>query len=67
MKTNKLDDCIRDILNLKRKYEKETGLFLGLELDFLKDYPDYNSGYFKKYGIEYIIGSVHYMGILHDG
>jgi len=50
----------KSILNLKEKYKNDINILLGYEVDFLKG--DYILDEIKKAKVDYLIGSVHYLG-----
>jgi histidinol-phosphatase (PHP family) len=66
MKDNDLDQYIYEIQSLKEKYKDKISVLAGLEVDYL---PDFESTFNKDgltSGIDYIVGSVHFLGKLSD-
>ena len=57
---DKKDFYENSILNLKEKYKKDIMIVLGYEVDFLSG--DYILDEIKKAKVDYLIGSVHYLG-----
>ncbi len=54
-----LPDYCNKIRSLKEKYKNEIDIFLGLEMDYIPGISKDFAAIRKKYGLEYIIGSVH--------
>jgi len=65
MKFENLVNYITEIQRLKEKYSNEIKLFLGLEIDYMKDTigPDN----FKNFNLDYTIGGIHFLGFMPDG
>ncbi|MEA2017554.1 MAG: histidinol-phosphatase [Campylobacterota bacterium] len=57
---NKKEFYEQSILNLKEKYKKDINIVLGYEVDFLSG--DYILDDIKNAKVDYLIGSVHYLG-----
>lgn len=60
-----LDQYINDINSLKLKYKNKINIFLGLEVDFFPELLRFNK--FRAMGLDYIIGSNHFVGRKNDG
>lgn len=60
-----LDQYFNDIHLLKLKYKDKIHIFLGLEVDFIPGLLRFNK--FRAMGVDYIIGSNHFVGKKNDG
>lgn len=63
MKPDKFQEYCATILGLRSKYKGKINIFLGLEVDYCDELD--NAFYFdiKKAGIDYMIGSVHFLKV----
>lgn len=59
IKKDNIMKYVQEITLLKSKYQKELPIFLGLEADYIPGMMGDFSGIKSKYGLDYIIGSVH--------
>ena len=66
MKEKDLDQYIDEILKLKEKYKDQISVLVGLEVDYLPDFEMFTKKDDLLSGIDYIIGSVHFLGKLKD-
>lgn len=66
MKDSDLEHYIDEILNLKEKYKDKITVLVGLEVDYLPDFEMFTKKDEMKSGIDYIIGSIHFLGKLKD-
>ncbi|MBV1758247.1 MAG: histidinol-phosphatase HisJ [Dethiosulfatibacter sp.] len=66
MKDSDLDQYIEEILRLKEKYKDKISVLVGLEVDYLPDFEMLTKKDDLISGIDYIIGSVHFLGKLKD-
>lgn len=65
MKFENLRNYVEHICRLKEKYKGEIDLFLGLEIDFVKDLTGlYQYDHLK---LDYTIGGIHFLGFFADG
>ena len=62
-----LNKYISYIKSLRNRLNDNIQVFVGLEIDFIEEFPDLNPDSFRVKGIEYFIGSVHYLGTLPSG
>jgi len=65
MKFEKLAAYIKEISSLKVKYEKQIKLFLGMEIDYVKNLCGINQ--YKNIGLDYTIGGIHFLGVFENG
>ena len=65
MKFENLLAYINEIKRLKEKYKEQIKLFLGLEIDYIKNIVGINN--FKHLNLDYTIGGVHFLGFFDDG
>lgn len=70
MPHEKLDEYIKTLLDLRKKYEDENfSLKIGLEVDFFFENAEKVYDRLMQYPMDYLIGSVHYSGVFsvdHD-
>ncbi|WP_188990268.1 histidinol-phosphatase [Paenibacillus nasutitermitis] len=52
---------IKEVLELKKKYEGQIDVLLGVESDFFPEYAEVYRQVYSQYPLDYIIGSVHYV------
>ncbi|MDP8238432.1 MAG: histidinol-phosphatase [Candidatus Hatepunaea meridiana] len=57
----------KTINNLKGEFEDRLEILLGLEIDFIPGLIGPNKPYFNNIGLDYRIGSVHFIGQLNNG
>lgn len=62
-----LPKYLGEIEELKLKYSEDVNVFCSLEVDYIKDIIGPKSKIFSDANLDYIIGSVHYLGKLEDG
>lgn len=65
MNEENLNQYINDVNLLKDKYRGEINIYLGLEVDYIPGILRCNN--FRKLGMDYIIGSNHFIGQNSDG
>ncbi len=58
---------VAEIKHLKEKYKKDIEILMALEVDYLPGITSPGDSFIKSLGLDYIIGSVHFMGVLNDG
>ena len=56
---------INEINRLKEKYKEQIKLFLGMEIDYVKDIIGINN--YRHLSLDYTIGGVHFLGFFDDG
>lgn len=63
MPEHELEQYFQYVMNIKKKYEKEIEIVIGLELDYLHGRQDYTDQLVAKWGhvLEEVIYSVHYL------
>ncbi len=59
LKMDDLNNYVETILALKKKYESQIELYLGLEIDYLTDSHNPSADLFQNLPLDYRIGSVH--------
>ena len=62
-----LKDYVQEIKRLKKKYNNQITLLLGLEIDFIPGVMGPHSSVFQNIELDYTIGAVHYVGFNKDG
>ena len=65
MKYEKLAAYINEIKLLKEKYKNEIKLFLGMEVDYIKNLSGIKQ--YENIGLDYTIGGVHFLGQFENG
>ncbi|MBN1253298.1 MAG: histidinol-phosphatase [Bacteroidales bacterium] len=65
MKFENLLAYINEIKRLKIKYQDKIKIFLGMEIDYIKNIIGINN--FKHLNLDYTIGGVHFLGFFDDG
>ncbi len=66
MKNEDLNQYVDEVLYLKQKYENRITVLVGLEIDYLPDLESFSIKDESMSRIDYIIGSVHFLGKLND-
>jgi histidinol-phosphatase (PHP family) len=61
MAKSELDGYVDEVLSLKKQYEGQIDVRLGLECDYIEGMEDYYRAVLAKYPFDYVIGSVHYV------
>lgn len=61
MLADDFDDYEKEFYRLKTKYSGQIELYLGLEIDFIKDCTDSGNDFFADKKLDYSIGSIHYL------
>lgn len=61
MTDGQVKEYCEEIRRLKAKYEGQIQIYLGLEVDYLPGKTGPDSQQFKKLGLDYSIGSIHFM------
>jgi len=67
MPAEKLSDYQVHVTRLKDKWKERIELYCGLEIDFIDGLWGYKSSGLKDMGLDYCIGSVHYINRFPDG
>ncbi len=67
MDLNNLDAYYNDLNYLKEKYKNQIEVLVGLEIDYVPNLVSPNSNYLKIENLDFVIGSVHFLGKLNDG
>ncbi len=62
-----IESYVAEIKHLKEKYKKDIEVLMALEVDYLPGITSPGDAFIKNIGLDYIIGSVHFMGVLNDG
>ena len=65
MKMNELEGYITTIMDLKKEYEKDIQLHVGLEVEYFPDYFDEIYKELKQYPLEYFLLAGHWYGNSH--
>ena len=65
MKNNMFQNYLDDINKLKNKYYDKIKIYSGLEVDFIPNIIGPKN--FNKYNLDFLIGSVHYVGQYKNG
>jgi len=65
MKYENLLAYINEIQRLKKKYKGQIKLFLGMEIDYIKNIVGINN--YNYLNLDYTIGGVHFLGFFKDG
>jgi histidinol-phosphatase (PHP family) len=65
MKFERLVSYINEIAELKEKYKGLLKIYLGLEIDYVKNIVGLHN--FKNFKLDYTIGGIHFLGFMHDG
>ncbi len=64
---DEVDNYINELKQLKEKYKKDIELLMALEVDYIPRVMGPGDSSIKDMGLDYVIGSVHFMGVLNDG
>lgn len=67
MPEKKLPEYLKTINKLKIKYKDKIKILLGLEVDYIPGVFSCKSSIIKNAGLDYTIGSVHFLGEMKDG
>ncbi|GFZ32550.1 histidinol-phosphatase [Clostridium zeae] len=67
MKQEDLSKYVEEILGLKEKYKDKIEIYLGLEIDYIKNLMGPGDEVYKTIPLDYCIGSVHFMPIKGTG
>lgn len=65
MKFERLAAYLKEINHLKEKYKDQLKIYLGLEIDYVKNLSGIKQ--FQNYGLDYTIGGVHFLGEFENG
>jgi histidinol-phosphatase (PHP family) len=65
MKYEKLAAYIKEIKSLKEKYQNDIKLFIGMEIDYVKNLCGIKQ--YQHLGLDYSIGGVHFLGQFENG
>ncbi|MBK1810529.1 histidinol-phosphatase HisJ [Clostridium sp. YIM B02505] len=67
MRQEDLSKYVEEIIGLKEKYKGKIEIYLGLEIDYIKDFMGPGDEIYKNIPLDYCIGSVHFMPIKDTG
>ena len=67
MRLEKLSDYLKEVRRLREQYADRLSLALSLEVDFVPGVIGPSSPHIKACGLDYTIGSVHFVDVLPDG
>lgn len=67
MKKNRVQDYLNEIETLKVKYRDRIQIYKSMEVDYIPGKSGPRSGEFLNYNLDYVIGSVHFIGYFDDG
>ncbi len=67
MKQEHLDAYLAEIDRIRSVYGEQLEIYAGLEVDYLRQDRGYTTAALRDRGIQFIIGSVHYVGTFEDG
>jgi histidinol-phosphatase (PHP family) len=67
MNAGKLSDYLHEIRRIRQAYAGIIQVYAGLELDYIHGRPSYPVSELKAMGLDFIIGSVHYINCFPDG
>lgn len=67
MKMEKLPDYVAEIKALQKQYQSQIQIYVGLEVDFIPDLIGPKSSFIQEAGLDYTVGSVHFVDTLPDG
>ena len=67
MRLEKLGDYITEITRLKNQYSASITIFKSLEVDYIPGKIAPNSDFIRQAGLDYVIGSLHFLGEFDDG
>lgn len=67
MKPGKLQEYLGEISSLAAEYDGRIEILKGLEIDYIPDIGFPGEGWIESLGLDYFIGSVHFMGFMGDG
>jgi histidinol-phosphatase (PHP family) len=58
---NTIYDYIKEIRSLGEKYKDKIEILCGVEADYIENFTTPDKSYYKKFDLDYIIGSVHFV------
>lgn len=64
---DKLNDYLSDIQSLKKKYDRQIQIYLGLEIDFIPGIAGRRKNILENVDLDYFIGSIHFVESLPSG
>jgi len=67
MPAGRMDDYVAEIKRLKEKYRGVIDVYASLEVDYLKGVQGPGDEKFRGLGLDYIMGSIHFLGNFSDG
>ncbi len=67
MKPEKLGGYLEEVNILAREYAGSIEILRGLEIDYIPDIKFPDGAWIESLGLDYFIGSVHFLGFLSDG
>jgi histidinol phosphate phosphatase HisJ family len=67
LKADKVDSYLRLINTLKKKYEGKIEVYCGMEIDYISDMQDDIIKKSKINKLDFVIGSIHFLGFLGTG
>ena len=67
MRPEKLTAYLSEIKDLKEKYKDDIDVLMSLEVDYIPGLAGPGSELIGSCNLDYVIGSIHFMGVLNDG
>ncbi|MEN7551000.1 histidinol-phosphatase [Rapidithrix thailandica] len=67
MKMERLKDYLQEINRLKEQYQADIQIYTGMEVDFIPGSTQVDSPYIQEAGLDYTIGSIHFVDSFADG
>jgi histidinol-phosphatase (PHP family) len=67
MESSRLQDYKDEVYRLRSAFSDKIQIYLGLEVDYIHGYWGYQASGLKDKGLDYIIGSIHYIAQSPDG
>ncbi|OEF98824.1 histidinol-phosphatase [Vulcanibacillus modesticaldus] len=62
MELYQLEEYVTEVLDLKKEYQKDIEIKLGLEADYIRGYEEKIEKLLSPYPFDYILGSIHFLG-----
>ena len=64
---NDFENYMREVKNIKKKYQSEIQTYIGLEIDFIPDFAGRHQHILTNCQLDYFIGSIHFVDKFADG